>query len=134
MRLQDDEAGMTALAITPASVLLVSAVFNTLQAVWLRYSNARADANLELANKYKDERTSLAINNATYVKQAGENEAKIRVLSALLKDADKRNADNKVKEIAGAPTNAAAAAAFGSGFSVPVLPKAGDSDPGGNDR
>lgn len=117
--------------IVLASVLAVSVAGHVMQGVWLRTARADAAANLELANKYKDERNEQAVRAAVNAKLVGEHEAKIRVLSALLKDADKRNADRTVKEIAGAPTNAAAADAFGSVFRVPIIgdvPKAGDAD------
>jgi len=145
MRLQDDEAGMTALAITLASVLLVSVTANAALGWWLRTArNEQARDNEkhlderialnELASKYEKQRNEQAIAAATGAKRIGELEQILRETSAQRDDAVRRAIKAKAEEIRNAPTDADALAEFNRMRGQAVLPKAGDADPGGNDR
>lgn len=128
---------MTAAIIALSVALLVSLLANAAQAVWLRTSSRDEKASDELANKYKAERDQLAVNNAAHVKRAGELEALLRSASSARDEATKETIRIKAERIRNASDGKAAAVELSSIFGVqilPDLPKAGDSDPGGNDR
>lgn len=139
---------MTAVVIALASVLLVSVSANAALGWWLRTARAeqardnekhldeRVALN-ELANQYKAERDSFAVGNATHVKRIGELEALLRSASSARDEATKETIRIKAERIRSGADDKTAAVEFGSVFGMPilpVLPKAGDSDPGGNDR
>ncbi len=138
---------MTALAITLASVLLVSVTANAALGWWLRTArNEQARDNEkhlderialnELASKYEKQRNDQAAAAANGAKRIGELEALLRSASSARDEATKETIRIKAERIRNGADDKAAAVEFGSvfGMPLPVLPKAGDSDPGGNDR
>ena len=127
---------MTAAIIALSVALLVSLAANAALAVWLRTSFRDERSSDDLSNKYKAERDQLAVNNAAHVKRAGELEALLRSASSARDEATKETIRIKAERMRNGADDKAAAVEFGSvfGMPLPVLPKAGDSDPGGNDR
>lgn len=125
---------MTTLAIILACALVASIAGHVAQGLWLRTANREAADETARANTEHQRAIGLAVNNAAHVKRIGELEAMVRTVSADRDDAVKQTIKAKAEEIRNAKTDADAAVAFGSVFARPVLPKAGDSDPGGNDR
>lgn len=127
-------AGAVTVAVVVLSLALAAAIAsNVVTSAWLRTARAEVAAEAIRSATYRDERNAFAVSNANHVKRTGELESMLRATSALLKDADRRNAEQTVKEIVDAPSNAAAADAFVSVFSVPILPdlpKAGDAGTG----
>lgn len=128
---------MTAAIIALSVALLVSLAANAALAVWLRTSFRDERSSDDLANKYKAERDQLAVNNAAHVKRAGELEALLRSASSARDEATKETIRIKAERIRNAPDGKTAAAELADVFRLPIvgdLPKAGDSDPGGNDH